>query len=176
MVFMAHLTRVILMRHAKSDWFSGVGDDFLRPLNERGVRDARHMGQWLVATGHLPRLVFSSPSTRTRETLARLSEGAQAELEPQTEWRETLYHASADALAALVWHERARAPFMVLAHNPGLENLVAYLVGERAFTQRHGKSFPTAAVYVLDVDTSGEGLTRGLARVIAHERPKGLPD
>jgi len=173
---MAHLTRVVLMRHAKSDWFSGAGDDFLRPLNARGVRDARHIGQWLAASGHLPPLVFSSPSTRTRETLARLGEGAQAELEPHTEWRDALYHASADALAELVWRERGRAPFMVLAHNPGLENLVAYLVGERALAQRHGKSFPTAAVYVLDVDTSGEGLTRGSARVVAHQRPKGLPD
>ena len=41
---MAHVKRLILMRHAKSDW-SASGDDHSRPLNARGMDSAPAMGR-----------------------------------------------------------------------------------------------------------------------------------
>ncbi|MGH8513640.1 MAG: SixA phosphatase family protein, partial [Gammaproteobacteria bacterium] len=38
--------RLLVMRHAKSDWDSGAGSDFDRPLAKRGERDAPRMGRW----------------------------------------------------------------------------------------------------------------------------------
>jgi len=44
---------LVLMRHAKSNW-SGDLSDFDRPLNERGIRSARALGNWLRVNDLLP--------------------------------------------------------------------------------------------------------------------------
>ena len=61
---------LLLMRHAKSDYPSGVIDHD-RPLAPRGVREAGLAGDWLRS--HMPPIdaVLCSTATRTRETLTR---------------------------------------------------------------------------------------------------------
>ncbi|MSW11732.1 MAG: histidine phosphatase family protein, partial [Actinobacteria bacterium] len=44
--------QLVLIRHAKSAYPVGV-DDHERPLNERGVRDATAVGEWLANSGLL---------------------------------------------------------------------------------------------------------------------------
>ena len=39
--------RLVILRHAKSSWSTGVLDH-KRPLNERGLRDSVAAGQWLA--------------------------------------------------------------------------------------------------------------------------------
>ncbi|GAB4445834.1 MAG: hypothetical protein OHK0026_12530 [Rhodocyclaceae bacterium] len=52
-----------LLRHAKSSWDDPVERDFDRPLNGRGHRAARRMGEWLRAERlHFDR-VIASPAT-----------------------------------------------------------------------------------------------------------------
>ena len=45
------MKRLILMRHAKSDWSHPGRSDHDRPLNRRGVKAAPAMGAWLIARG-----------------------------------------------------------------------------------------------------------------------------
>ncbi len=169
---MADITRLVLMRHAKSDWFSGVGDDFSRPLSDRGIRDARQMGRWLVAGGYLPSAILSSPSRRTRQTLELLADGSGLDLDARTEWMDDLYHASAGSLRTLLRRVARRPTLMLLGHNPGLEELLAFLVDDDRMLGGYGKRFPTAAVYVLDVVGELADVQAGCARIIAHQRPK----
>jgi len=61
---------LLLMRHAKSDWHSHLADKE-RPLNERGRRDAIHMGRYLEREGLTPDRMLVSVAERTQET-ARL--------------------------------------------------------------------------------------------------------
>ncbi len=61
--------RLIIMRHAKSDWNSGAASDHARPLNKRGRRDAPRVANRLGELGWQPDYVISSDSRRTRETL-----------------------------------------------------------------------------------------------------------
>lgn len=169
---MATNHRLVLMRHAKSDWFSGEGDDFSRPLSDRGVRDARHMGRWLKEAGHLPAVILSSPSRRTRQTLDLMGEGAGLALVARTEWLDELYHASASTLRGLLRRQGEREAVMVLGHNPGLEELLAVLVDDDRAVGHYAKRFPTAAVYVLDIAGAWADLKAGCARIVAHQRPK----
>src|SRR5579859_3831085 len=60
--------RLILLRHAKSDW--PEGPDLDRPLAKRGRRDAPRIGRWLRAHGFVPDVVICSAARRTRETWA----------------------------------------------------------------------------------------------------------
>ena len=171
---MSSTTRLLLMRHAKSDWYSGEGDDFLRPLSDRGKRDARHMGRWLAQSGHLPAVILSSPSRRTRQTLDLVAEGAGVNLLARTDWRDVLYLASSAAIRTLLAHEYARDALMLLGHNPGLEELLAFLVGDSGVAAGFNKNFPTGAVYVLEMACGLDELSSACARVVAHQRPKAL--
>ncbi len=162
------------MRHAKSDWFSGDGDDFSRPLSDRGIRDARQMGRWLVEGGYLPTAIMSSPARRTRQTLELLADGSGLDLEPRIEWMDDLYHASAGTLRTLLRRVGLRRTVMLLGHNPGLEELLAFLVDDDRLLASHGKRFPTAAIYVLDLDREFADVKAGCGRIIAHQRPKML--
>lgn len=166
--------RLLLMRHAKSDWSSGAQDDFERSLNERGVRDARRMGRWLADEAGLPATILSSPAQRTRDTLRLLGEGAGQPLDERTRFVDGLYLATAGGIREVMRAHAAGADLMVLGHNPGLEEFLDWLLPAGAPELDVAKPFPTAAIYVLAVATPLDALERGSARVVAHQRPKHL--
>lgn len=130
------MKRIIIMRHAKSDWSAGAGSDHERPLNPRGKREAPLVAAALRASGVIPERVLSSDSTRTRETWAHMAdqfEGAEVTYDAK------LYLAGIDAtraaLAALddVLREAPRetTAVLVLGHNPGWEDMVTELARRR---------------------------------------------
>ena len=63
--------RLILLRHAKSDWPDVPDRD--RPLAKRGRRDAPKIGRWLREHGYLPDIVICSDARRTRQTWDRVA-------------------------------------------------------------------------------------------------------
>lgn len=171
---MVHTTRLVLMRHAKSDWFAGAGDDFSRPLSDRGMRDARHMGRWLLESGYLPGAILCSPARRTRQTLDLMAEDLGLDLLARTSFIDELYHASVPTLRAVLKRQGERREVLVLGHNPGLEELLDWLLADQRRVSGHGKHFPTAAVYVLDLPSGWSELPQGAAQLVAHQRPKAL--
>ena len=171
---MTGLTRLLVMRHAKSDWASGAEDDFGRPLNARGMRDARLMGHWLAQSGQVPERILSSPARRTRQTLELMSEGAGINLLGRTDWHDDLYHASLTTLCAVLAKSVALTDLLLLGHNPGLEELVTSLLDGLVPLARHQKILPTGAVYVLELPRGFAGVQAGSARVLAHQRPQAL--
>ncbi|MET0314259.1 MAG: histidine phosphatase family protein, partial [Hansschlegelia sp.] len=62
------MRRLILFRHAKSDWPEDGGDDHGRSLAPRGRRVAGPMGAWLAGRGFRPDLVLCSTAVRARAT------------------------------------------------------------------------------------------------------------
>ena len=57
--------RLILIRHAKSNWDDPFQDDHARMLNKRGRDAARAIGTWLQAKGH-DQIMFWFPTRRVR--------------------------------------------------------------------------------------------------------------
>ena len=57
-----------LIRHAKSSWSDLSLDDFDRPLNERGNRDAPKMAQWFSKNTQEKPIFFSSSANRALST------------------------------------------------------------------------------------------------------------
>ena len=144
---MLNKARLILLRHAKSDWYSGVQGDFDRPLARRGREDAPRIGQWMKTNGIIPDLILCSPAVRARETLATVNEKLDAR---HIVYEDALYGASLGALLGLVEeYSRDYSNFMITGHNPGLDELLRFLCRTRPPLTGTGKLMTTAAVAVL---------------------------
>jgi len=59
---------LFLIRHAKSSWKDITLDDFDRPLNKRGKKNAPFMGELLKNQGIKPDIIYSSPAKRAKDT------------------------------------------------------------------------------------------------------------
>lgn len=138
--------RLIIMRHAKSDWANSALSDHERPLNDRGRRVAPQMGKFFASQKMHPQAVIGSTATRVRETLSLLL--AELPCEPQLFFEQSLYLATAETLVAHVrglhdsWNET-----LLVGHNPGLSELVSHLAGKPI-------EMPTAAVAIFQSNAS----------------------
>jgi phosphohistidine phosphatase len=137
------LKELLLFRHAKSSWATPGQDDHERPLNGRGRRAAGLMAGWMLRQGWRPDLVLCSSAIRTRETIAIAMQTLPV-IRLLTE--DGLYLASAMHLRQRIRQvDDAVARLMIVAHNPGLEDLARALdpAGATAGTGPHAK-YPTA--------------------------------
>ncbi len=139
------MKRLILMRHAKSDWAHGLADED-RPLNARGRRAAPVMAGWLATQGPgqdwLPDEVLCSTAARTRETLSLLNVDAPARFVPE------LYLASpVDLRKALRGAKGQRV--LMLGHNPGLAQWAEALIKAPPDHPKFAQ-YPTCATLVVD--------------------------
>jgi phosphohistidine phosphatase len=143
-----------VLRHAKSDWGDASLRDFDRPLNGRGWKAAKAMGQEMRERDLAPDLVLLSPSARTIETLARVEEGFGATLEKVEE--KAIYLAETETLVELVRNAPAKAKrLMVVGHNPGMHELVLVLAnGPQDLRAEAATKFPTAALAEISFDVS----------------------
>lgn len=125
--------RLVLMRHAKSDWSTDAPDDHSRPLNARGQRDAPRMARWLLGQGWRPDAAVCSDARRTLETWERMVAVLQGgpRQTPPLVVEPSLYLASLGELqrVAARWPD-AWGTVLALGHNPGWEHALGVLCGQ----------------------------------------------
>lgn len=135
---------LLLLRHAKSDWSTPGQQDFDRPLNERGVKAARLVGEFIRKQGIRPGLIISSPAERARQTIALVMESAH--LATELRYDERIYEASAEHLFAVISQVAdSVSELLLVGHNPGMEELLLTLAGEN-------RRMPTAALASISLD------------------------
>ena len=64
------MIRLLLLRHAKSDWSDAGLADRDRPLTKRGRAGAELIAGHMRQQALMPDRVLSSPATRTRQTIS----------------------------------------------------------------------------------------------------------
>ena len=149
------MRRVMLLRHAKSDWSQAAGDQE-RPLNERGRDAAPKIGRYITQTQTVPDLILCSTARRTRQTCDLVA--ASFSTAPQILFKEELYLAEAGTIIGLV---RAMPDtihtVMVIGHNPGIHQAAVDLTGSGNAKDRATLSarFPTAALALIDFSNGG---------------------
>lgn len=112
--------------------------DFERPLKDRGRKAAKHIGKHLTREKLGDPLVLCSPAVRTRETAEIVLKHANLRVEVRFE--ERIYEASLRTLVQIVSEiPDDKQVAIMIGHNPGFEELLAYLTGE-------GRRMPTAAL------------------------------
>lgn len=148
------MLRLMLLRHAKSSWPSGV-QDAERPLSDRGGAAARLMGGYLAHHALIPDRVLCSPARRTRDTwteiLPAMSTQSRAAVDIVFDAR--LYCASRLGVLSVIRDQDAAVrTLLVLGHNPGLQEAAELLIasGDVELRERLREKFPTAALAVID--------------------------
>lgn len=140
------MKRLILMRHAKSDWSGALTSDHDRLLNARGQRSAAALGDWLRIEELIPDEVLSSSSARTRETFVRLDLPEDI----TTHFERGLYLASEDQILDRL--QRAKGDIVLMVgHNPGIGYCAERLLPTPLDHPQFGK-YPTGATLVADFE------------------------
>jgi phosphohistidine phosphatase len=161
---------LLILRHGKSDWGSDA-PDFERPLKERGKRGARQAGSWLLLQDLVPDHLVSSPARRAESTAVRVCKAMNLSpkaihLDPR------VYEAGVPVLLRVIADCPPRARRMMLVgHNPGLEELLMYLCGERIDMPEDGKLLPTATIARVEMPDDWHGLKPGCATLAQIRRP-----
>ena len=118
-----------LIRHAKSDWEYAHLNDFDRPLNERGLRDAPRMAAKISKDWKRPELILSSPATRAYQTAQFFRETWNVSWNDFS-LQESIYEATPEALLeTLSWFTSRVSRIAIIGHNPGLSLLIRQLTG-----------------------------------------------
>lgn len=158
--------RLILIRHAKSDWDS-PGSDHHRGLNKRGYKSASAIGEWLRGQGYDADEVLCSDAKRTKETCARVR------FKPEPRFLSSLYLAAPEEMRTALQSAQGHTVAMI-GHNPGIAEFAKELV---EMLPQHPRflDYPTCATTVLEFDiTNWSHLRLHSGRVLDFVIPREL--
>ncbi len=170
----AQQRKLMILRHAKSSWNEPDLDDYERPLSKRGRRDAPLMGEWMRKHGWIPDYIVSSPARRAKETALMVCDALAVEAD-RVVWDEHIYGAELPALLeALGKIPESAERALLVGHNPGLEELIAYLVTEESRAALAFGFMKTATLAVLQIRDPWRRLRAHHAKLELLKRPKEL--
>ena len=137
-----------LVRHAKSSWKYPNLDDFERPLNKRGRKDAPIMGKVLKKLKVSPDLAMSSPANRAAMTARIIAASINYPLQ-NIRYSEAIYDFSELALIHIVKQvDDAVNKAMVVGHNPAINGMANYIADQSI------SNIPTCGVCCVELDIS----------------------
>jgi phosphohistidine phosphatase len=167
------MRRLLLLRHAKAAAADEPLTDNARPLTERGERDARQIGERLRQHHPPPDLILSSTATRALQT-AQLVASALAYSRDAIALERRLYLAEPIMLLDVIEEQSSEIScLLVVAHNPGLTELVHGLLSDFEVDD-----LPTAAVVGIgQPDTENwADLQNRRSHLTYYDFPKNLRD
>lgn len=162
------MKRLTLVRHAKSDWSIPGQDDWDRPLNRRGQRDAPEMARRLRSRRLKPDRMLSSPAVRALSTAAVMARELKLDA-AKLQQDERLYLADPEDLLEVIRELGGEAKhLMVFGHNPGLTECANRLSGGDRID-----NLPTCGIFTAVFELADwAGLDWGSGRDAEFDYPK----
>jgi len=155
-----------LLRHAKSSWKDASLSDFERPLKRRGREAAELVGERLAQEKLKNPVLICSPAVRTRETAELVLKSSKLRVEER--WDERIYEASLrDLLQVVSEIPEDKKDAILIGHNPGFEELLAFLTGESL-------RMPTAALAKIKFEESWKDVEARSGKLDWFVTPKKL--
>lgn len=159
------MKRLYLIRHAKSSWEDITLDDFERPLNKRGLKDAPFMGQILNNKKLIIDIIISSSAIRAKETIKLINN----QLTPPLNiiYDENIYEATLDILEDVIKSiDNKYESIFLCGHNPSLNIFVEKYI-------QMGNNIPTCGIVGIqfEIDTWNT-INPKKAKKIFFEYPK----
>jgi len=159
------MKKLFIIRHAKSDWDDSTLDDYDRPLNKKGEKNAPFMGQLLKNKNIKPDLIISSPALRAITTAKLIAK--EVNYEKAITPNQYVYEAFVNTLQEIVEyiHDSNDTVFLV-GHNPGVSAL-AYMLCDLK------ESLPTCAIVEIQFDcNSWLDVCKSNSTLLSYEYPK----
>ena len=160
-----------LCRHAKSSWADPGMDDFDRPLNDRGIRNAPQMAGIFKKRGEPVDIIVSSPANRA-QTTARFFVQELAIPADRLRFERVIYDAERSTLMRVVQRLPDSAQrAMLFGHIPGFTELVDHLcdtgVGD----------LPTCGMVRIDLPVNEwKMVSREIGTLVWFDYPKRHPN
>ncbi|WP_099866657.1 SixA phosphatase family protein [Pararhizobium haloflavum] len=166
----ANISRIFLLRHARSGWAAPGMRDFDRVLDETGRREAERIAIAMALNGFAPSLVLCSPARRCTQTweIVRLKVAAE-----RTEYVDGLYGEDGASYVDILAEQSDPGPILIVGHNPMMEETAQDLLarGPAAQMRPLRAGFPTAALAVIDIDGPFARAAAGPCRLAAFLTP-----
>jgi len=171
------MLRLMLLRHAKSDWSRPGVPDRDRPLNARGREAAPMMAAHISTHDLVPQRAVVSSAVRTRQTWKLMTPAFSRK--PETIFERRIYEASPHTILSVIKEtpDQVRS-LMVVGHNPGLQSLALALVGsgDNGLRDDLAAKFPTGALAVIDfAGGPWSALRAGTGTLEQFVKPRSLP-
>ncbi|MDQ3392643.1 MAG: histidine phosphatase family protein [Bacteroidota bacterium] len=160
------MKKLVLVRHAKSSWDDLMLDDFDRPLNARGKKNAPDMAERFLKLDISPNLILTSGAKRAYETARIFAEILNVQPE-QLKIENQLFHASAGTLLNIVAAQKESMDnIMIFGHNPGITefcNIVGnYIIDNLA----------TCGIYGINCHAEWDKVGRWKGELFVYDYPK----
>jgi phosphohistidine phosphatase len=140
---------LLVVRHAKSSWEVNTLNDFERPLNDRGKKDAPIMAQRLIDKKIKIDAFVSSPAKRAKKT-AELFCSTFGKNVNDIIFVSKLYHAFADIFFEVAEElDDVYNTVAVFSHNPGITTFVNLLSPEKNID-----NMPTCGVFSIKINSA----------------------
>ncbi|MEO8794970.1 MAG: histidine phosphatase family protein [Daejeonella sp.] len=121
------MKKLLLIRHAKSDWNTPGQKDFDRSLNHRGEKNAPEMAKRAVKKGIIPQQIVSSTAKRAITTAGFFAEAFNIK-KSEIRREASIYEANTTALLKVINNLDDKFEFIaVFGHNPGFTDLANVL-------------------------------------------------
>ena len=161
------MKQLLIIRHAKSDWNDPGQDDFDRPLNNRGHRNAPEMAHRLIKKGIVPQQIVSSPAKRAQTTANYFAEAFDIK-KSAIQKEPAIYEASANTLLKLINKLDNKYSLIALfGHNPGLTHLAESLTNEEIY------NIPTCGIVLIEFPFDDWGnISNGTGETLFFDYPK----
>lgn len=136
---------LILVRHAKSDWGNPGLDDFDRPLNERGKKDAPVMAKRLKDKKVKVDAVIASPAKRAAKTAKIFAEEMDINKDDFI-LKDELYMAGEDSFFKVIESINNKfSSVAIFSHNNGITDFANLLTDARI------DNIPTCGVFAIKI-------------------------
>jgi phosphohistidine phosphatase len=137
---------LLLIRHAKSSWDNNAVNDFDRPLNERGKKEAPYMAKSLIKNKIAIEHFVSSPAKRAKKTAAFFIKEYGRD-ENEILFIPELYHATVQTFIKVASElDDNYKTIAIFSHNPGITEFVNTL------TPVQIDNMPTCGVFAVKAD------------------------
>ncbi len=161
------MKKLFIIRHAKSDQ-SFFGNDFERPLNERGKSDSFLMANRLMEKQGTLDAWVSSPAKRAKKTAESFCSTYGNNVEDII-YVSALYHASPDVFYEVIGNlDNSFNKVALFSHNPGITYFVNSLV-----TDVELDNMPTSAIFAVQANiTQWSGFAKAKKEFLFFDYPK----
>lgn len=166
--------RLVILRHAKSDYPLGVADHD-RPLAGRGNREAPAAGRWLKEHGFVPDYILVSSAQRTRSTCAWVTSELGEEA-PTPYVDDRIYGAGAAQLLSIINEtpDTVRT-LLVIGHMPTVQDLsmrLASVESDEDSVMEMATRYPTLGLTAFEINRPWAELDGRDAKLVDFAVPR----